>query len=275
MEGQGIFCPEFYLQFRPFYPASTFIGLDQSLRDQGFTPPFQVADLGCGTGHSTVSLLQAGLPVHVTGIDPDPAMVAAAQKLVQEFTDPAHTQWKIGSAENIPLAAESIDAIIVGSAFHWMNAQRSASEFDRVLKPQGILRLFEYQFPKALTHPSLNDWIKKQFNEKWRAPGQIPRGSFKKITEIFRGNSPWILRAEKQPQMILRLTPEQLIGLILSQSRVYHYEKTLAADEQRAFRLDLQNEILREMSRTPELEFDFKLHWVEFQKSRKSSDDSS
>ena len=266
MEGQGIFVPEFYLQFRPFYPASTFFEFEQRLHEQNFSKPFQIADIGCGTGHSAYSLLKTGIDAQITGIDPDPAMLAAAKSLFLGSPFEKQTHWKTGTAEDLPLARASLDGLLVGSAFHWMNAQRASFEFHRVLKPQGLLRLFEYQFPKALSHPELNEWIRQQFNEKWRAPGQVPRGSFKQVTQIFRESSHWLLRGERRPEMILSLSEKQLTGLILSQSRVYHYERSLPEGQRVAFRMTLSQEIARAMSSHASLDFDFKLHWVEFQK---------
>lgn len=281
MQGQGVFDPTFYFQYRPFYPPSTFEGLREHLTQAGFTPPYQLTDLGCGTGHSILSLLNLGIPARVIGVDPDPAMLDAAEKLIQYSAHKHCVTFMQGSAENLELLGESQDAILIGSAFHWMNPESSGLEFYRVLKPHGLLRIFEYQFPKAVDHPTLNAWIKQQFNEHWRAPGQIPRGTFKQITQGFRNHPSWKLGDEKQPRMMLSLNSEQLVGLILSQSRVFHFESTLNPQEKLEFRSRLTETISQFMQQSPHsesrqapsthpqphhLEFDFKLTWVEFQK---------
>jgi ubiquinone/menaquinone biosynthesis C-methylase UbiE len=277
MQGQGVFDPNFYIEFRPFYPASTFAGLQDRLTQAGFSTPFQIADIGCGTAHSILSLLNSRIPANITGIDPDPSMLLTAEKLIQDSSHKNNIQLQVGSAESLNMIDACMDAVLIGSAFHWMNAQSSALEFYRVLKPRGLLRVFEYQFPKSISHPALNNWIKQQFNEKWKAPGQTPRGTFKQVTQVFRNNPHWKLTEENQPQMILALTPDQLTGLILSQSRVYHYESQLEDHEKLEFRSQLRLTISQIMKDFLQLEFDFKLTWVEFQKvsARASSADST
>lgn len=42
-------------------------------------------------------------------------------------------------AEHLPLAARTIDAVLVASAWHWMDTGRTVSEMGRVLRPGGVL----------------------------------------------------------------------------------------------------------------------------------------
>jgi SAM-dependent methyltransferase len=44
-----------------------------------------------------------------------------------------------GSAEAIPVPAGSVDAVLVGQAWHWFDAQRALPEIGRVLRPGGVL----------------------------------------------------------------------------------------------------------------------------------------
>ncbi|MGH3040800.1 MAG: class I SAM-dependent methyltransferase [Gaiellaceae bacterium] len=46
-----------------------------------------------------------------------------------------------GTAEAIPLGAESVDAVTVGQAFHWFRADEALAEIHRVLRPGGGLGL--------------------------------------------------------------------------------------------------------------------------------------
>jgi SAM-dependent methyltransferase len=46
-----------------------------------------------------------------------------------------------GTAEGLPLADQSADALVVGQAFHWFDADRALAEFHRVLRPEGRLGL--------------------------------------------------------------------------------------------------------------------------------------
>ncbi|MCM0606469.1 MAG: class I SAM-dependent methyltransferase [Xanthomonadaceae bacterium] len=249
------FDPEFYSLYRPLYPPETFAGLESDLLKRGFSPPYQIADIGCGTGHSTVSLLKTGIEARVIGVDPD-----------QKMLDVAGIESQLGSGEKTGLESQSIEAIIVGSAFHWMNPEKTKTEFLRILKPRGVVRIFEYQFPKAPALPELNEWIRCEFNLRWKAPDQKPRGSLKELTRVFRDDTRFEWIGEGQPEMKIKLNSEQLTGLILSQSRVLHYEDTLSAEERESFRKSLRIEIQKHLHDRSEI-FDFKLSWVNFSRN--------
>jgi len=250
------FDAEFYSLYRPFYPAETFAGLEGARA---------IADIGCGTGHSTLSLLRAGIKAQVVGVDPDPKMLELARVLAgSEFS----IEWRLGSGESTGLGAQSQDAVIVGSAFHWMKPELAQEEFRRVLKPGGVLRIFEYQFPKAPELPELNEWIRREFNLKWKAPDQKPRGNLKELTSVFRNHpEAWSYRGEVQPKMEMQFGFEDLAGLLLSQSRVLHYEDTLSAHEKESFHQSLRTQ-LESFFKVDRTTFDFKLAIIDFTRSR-------
>ena len=54
---------------------------------------------------------------------------------------PAGAEALAGSAEAIPLDDASVDAVVVGQAFHWFDHQRALPEIVRVLHPGGALGL--------------------------------------------------------------------------------------------------------------------------------------
>lgn len=251
------FDPEFYRRFRPYYPAELFVPLAAELRKRASAPGPRVADVGCGTGHSTLSMLPVLLAddpeARVIGVDPDPAMLAAARDLCRERGQAV--EFVVGSGEETGLHGASFDAVTVGSAFHWMDGARAREEFIRLLKPRGLVMIYEYQFPKSLSNPALNEWIRREFNLRWKAPNQTPRGDFESVTRFFRGNGRGNERAsggngprfdhlgDHKVPMILELKPADLTGLILSQSRVLHYEATMDEEARSEFRRTLGEEI--------------------------------
>src|SRR3954471_247671 len=115
-----------YARYRPGYPAAAF---DWALAP---TRGCEVLDLGAGTGKVTEALLRRP-GVRVTAVDPDPSMLA---QLRADF--PAVDAHE-GTAEKIPLPAAAVDAVVVGTAWHWFDRALAEPEIGRVLRPGGVL----------------------------------------------------------------------------------------------------------------------------------------
>ncbi|MEU8661068.1 class I SAM-dependent methyltransferase [Actinoplanes philippinensis] len=94
-------------------------------------PGSRVLDLGAGTGKLTGALLDAGAAV--TAVEPDPAMLAALRDRFPRVAALA------GSAETIPAADASADAVVAGNALHWFDMAVAGPQIRRVLAPGGVL----------------------------------------------------------------------------------------------------------------------------------------
>ena len=114
-----------YAAVRPGYPAAAV---------RWALPPGArtVLDLGAGTGKVTEALLAQGLAVHA--VEPDERMLAQL-RLVAPAADARQ-----GTAEAIPLPSASVDAVLVGHAFHWFG-DGALAEMARVLRPGGTAAL--------------------------------------------------------------------------------------------------------------------------------------
>jgi SAM-dependent methyltransferase len=117
---------EDYERYRPGYPDDA---VDWLLPPGAGT----VADLGAGTGKLTGALLARGL--QVVAIEPDPAMLD-----VLRAAHPAAV-GRLAGADALPLPDGSVDAVVVGQAWHWFPHERAAAEVRRVLRPGGWLGL--------------------------------------------------------------------------------------------------------------------------------------
>lgn len=117
---------EDYERYRPGFPAAA---LERALpRALGWA-----LDLGAGTGKLTERLVDHA--AHVTAVDPSEPMLAQLRHKLPQATA------LIGSAEAIPVADTSQDAVTVAQAFHWFDRDAACAEVSRVLRPGGRLVL--------------------------------------------------------------------------------------------------------------------------------------
>lgn len=97
------------------------------------TASSRIADLAAGSGKLTRAL--AGRFAEVVAVEPDDEMRAVLARRS------AGVEVLAGTAEEIPLADESVDAVFVGDAFHWFDGEAAVAELARVLRPRGGLAL--------------------------------------------------------------------------------------------------------------------------------------
>src|SRR5438094_928298 len=116
-----------YAEHRPDYPVA---GIRWALAGAAHDVD-AVLDLAAGTGKLTEGLLALGLTV--TAVEPDPDMRA---ELTRRLPGVSALD---GTAERIPLPDSSVDAVLVGQAFHWFDVNTALTEIARVLRPGGVL----------------------------------------------------------------------------------------------------------------------------------------
>lgn len=206
-----------YRKGRPLYPPAMFHGLLQTLGERSVS----FLDLGCGAGQSTRSFLALGIAREGFAVDPDPRMIAAARDSMND--EYLGVSFREGRAEAIPLTNAAVDLVLVGSAFHWFDPDPARLEIERVLRPEGLLCVFEYQFPKCLDRPELAETVRRRFNLEWKAPIQKPRGTLADLLAPFRANG-WAVVRDDRPEWTERLDSDAFLGHLFSQSRYLHAE---------------------------------------------------
>ncbi|MDE1193256.1 MAG: class I SAM-dependent methyltransferase [Arachidicoccus sp.] len=135
-----------YVKYRPDYPKEIISFLQEKYL---LASDKTIADIGSGTGISSKLFLDNYYTV--TGVEPNKEMRDKSEELLKSY--PLFST-KNGTAENTTLPNNSVDAILVGQAFHWFDREKCKPEFERILKPKGLLvliwneRLTDSEFEK-------------------------------------------------------------------------------------------------------------------------------
>jgi len=127
---RGFAAADRYERGRPDYPAAA---IDAIAERCGLRPGRTVLDLAAGTGKLTRLLVPTGAAV--LAVEPGPEVRAELERRVRGVAALG------GTAERIPLADRYVDAVTVGQAFHWFDADAALREIHRVLKPGGAVAL--------------------------------------------------------------------------------------------------------------------------------------
>ena len=132
-----------YEELRPSYApeAVAWVAERSSLRAGSV-----VVDLAAGTGQ--LSRLFAPLDVDLVAVEPAANMRAVLADRVPSV------RIEDGTAEAIPCADRSVDAVVVGNAFHHFERRAAFAEIHRVLRPGGVLALF-WAWPLEEEHLSI------------------------------------------------------------------------------------------------------------------------
>ena len=120
---------ENYVKYRPNYPKKIISFLEKEI---GLSSSSIIADIGSGTGISSEMFLKNGNIVY--GVEPNKEMREAAERLLADYPNFKSIN---GTAEDTTLAANSIDILSAGQAFHWFDVIKTEIEFKRILKNGG------------------------------------------------------------------------------------------------------------------------------------------
>jgi SAM-dependent methyltransferase len=227
-----------YSRFRLNYPAKLFACLRAYCGPFVFVRPMQVLDLGSGTGFSAKSFFNFFPSTDLTLVEPDPAMLSIAKTHFENL--PSSTL--IGQrAEDFQIDTR-FDLVLVGSAWHWFNRALLVKNFEAA--QVDAIFIFEYQFPKAKDHAALNEWVRREFNLRWRTTTQEPRGNLTELTQVLRDSSFFSEHTRVNLNQEESFSRERFWGMIVSQSRFLAYEETLSTES----RVEQRNLLLQELS---------------------------
>lgn len=138
----------------------------------------KILDVGCGTGALIAEIKKQFSATDVTGIDPDPDILALAAKKLANADLRANLIET--SADSLPFPAASFDLAVSTLVFHHLPAEtkkKAISEARRVLKPTGRLLLVDFGKPASFTARILlflGSFIDGRENMRENLEGRIP-----------------------------------------------------------------------------------------------------
>jgi ubiquinone/menaquinone biosynthesis C-methylase UbiE len=131
-------------------------------------PPGATAllDLAAGTGAVTRELI--GRAARIIAVEPDERMraVLTARCPQAEVLD--------GRGEDIPLPDASVDAVVISSAWHWLDPERAMPEITRVLRAGGALGVIWVSRDTRVPWVAEFNQLMRESREADRAPDERP-----------------------------------------------------------------------------------------------------
>ncbi|MEZ6023899.1 MAG: class I SAM-dependent methyltransferase, partial [Hyphomonadaceae bacterium] len=116
----------------PFYRVLDGVTLGRWI-SRSLAPGCVVAELGAGSGRQTLPLLKHG--VEVIGLDLSEEMLVLARQKALDAKNRGRADFVVASAEQLPLAEESVDAaLIYGSLHHFADPEASLREASKVMR---------------------------------------------------------------------------------------------------------------------------------------------
>jgi SAM-dependent methyltransferase len=156
---------EDYARFRAGFPDSMFDRLESLL---GKVDGLDVVDIGTGTG--TVARGFAIRGAQVVAIDPDDRLLEAAKQL--DAVASVAIEYRIGTAEAIPLADHVADVVCAGQCWHWFNSPVAAREIARITRPRGRVVIAHFDWlPISGNVVAMTERLIERHNQRWRLGG--------------------------------------------------------------------------------------------------------
>ncbi len=165
----------------------------------------RLLDVGCGPG--TVTLFFAQLFESVIGLDPDPGMLAEAQRAAAE-EQITNAGWIRMRAEDLPGSLGTVRVVSFGQSFHWMDRPRVASAVREMLDAEGAVVQVDLwhtnppnQVPPGGPHPPIPEAAIDELRRRWLGPDR-------RAGQGFRNTSP---DGEDAVFQVAGFAPEELV----------------------------------------------------------------
>ncbi|GLK83308.1 class I SAM-dependent methyltransferase [Ancylobacter defluvii] len=125
---------EFYGRYRQPYPPELIAAVAARI---GLEAGDRLLDLGCGPAPLAIGFARLGLDV--TGMDPEPSMLAAARAEAEAAR--VRLELVQGSSYDLSPKLGRFGAVVMGRSFHWMDRAATLRALDALIEPGGAVVL--------------------------------------------------------------------------------------------------------------------------------------
>jgi len=143
----------YYTRYRLGYPD---LLICRVITHMKLKPGDAVMDLGCGPGLLAVPFAKTGMAV--TGVDPEPGMLAAAGEAARDGG--VTLDLRQGSSFDMPAGIGPFKLVTMGRSFHWMDREATLEILDRMVTPDGGVAILHDHHTKTVE----NRW-RRAFHE--------------------------------------------------------------------------------------------------------------
>jgi SAM-dependent methyltransferase len=185
-----------------------------------------VLDLAAGTG--AVTRLLIGRAARVVAVEPDERMRAVLAARCPE------AEVLAGRGEDIPLPDASVDAVVIASAWHWLDPERAVPEIARVLRPGGVLGVIWVSRDTRVDWVAEFNGLMREAREADRAPNPdadgLSRERRRRRELAFPLGAPMSAVEQQTVEYTLPMTKDDLFGLLGTYSGVITLDPAARAD---------------------------------------------
>ena len=130
-----------------------------ALEEAGLRDGLTVLDLGSGPGVLSAALTRRFPAVNVVGVEPEPSLRETAEALAVRQGTAERCQFVHGTAQRIPLPADSVDFAYARLLFqHLGEPEIALRELARVVRPGGVVCVMDADDGSIMIHPPVPEW---------------------------------------------------------------------------------------------------------------------
>lgn len=101
------------------------------------------ADVGCGTGALTETILKEANPERVIGVEPSEGFLGLAETSIED----QRAEFKIGDALSLPLDDHMFDVVVSGLVLNFVpDTTKALEEMRRIVKPGGTVAAYVWDY---------------------------------------------------------------------------------------------------------------------------------